>query len=125
MKFIHAGLAVSSEEKADRFYADILGLEKSSPKVLEKRLSHILFGIEKELLIINYTSGDVGYEILIYPEYKSPEKQIAHSCISVNGLKDIVDKCKKEGLKIIEASKGSRTVTFISDYDGNLFELKA
>ncbi len=124
MDFIHAGLAASSEEKADRFYAGILGLEKSLPKTLNKDLAQNIFGIDDELLILNYRDKNVHYEILVYQDYKAPEKQIAHTCIQAAGLKDIVNKCSGVGLKVVQIPKGDIVLTFISDYDGNLFELK-
>jgi catechol 2,3-dioxygenase-like lactoylglutathione lyase family enzyme len=124
MEIIHTGLAASSEENADRFYIDILGLEKSEPKILEKKLTQTIFGIKSELLIIHYQGGTVHYEILIYQGHKAPEKQIAHSCIKVHDLPDIVNKCRDARMKVVEVPKGSVIVTFISDYDGNLFEVK-
>lgn len=124
MKFIHTGLAASSEERADRFFTGILGLEKSTPKVLDKKMTHAIFGINEDLLIINYKNENIHYEILIYGEYKAGEQQIAHSCLQVTGLTDIVKKCRNEGLKVVEVPKGTGIVTFISDYDGNLFEMK-
>ena len=124
MKIIHTGLAASSEEKADRFFIEILGLEKLMPKTLDKKLAQAIFGIKKELLIIHYRGGTVHYEILVYKEYKAPEKQIAHSCIQVTDLINIVNKCRDAGLKVVEIPKGSVVVTFISDHDGNLFEVK-
>ena len=124
MKFIHTGLAASSEEKADRFYVDILGLEKSEPKTIDKKLSQAFFGIYSELIIIHYRGGTVHYEILVYQGYKAPEKQIAHSCIQVTDLANIINKCKDTGLKVVQVPKGSVVVTFISDHDGNLFEVK-
>ncbi len=124
MKIIHSGLAASSEEKADRFFIDILGLEKSMPKTLDRKLAQAIFGINKELLIIHYRGGTAHYEILVYQEFKAPEKQIAHSCIQVTDLINFVNKCRDAGLKVIEVPKESVIVTFISDYDGNLFEVK-
>ncbi len=124
MKIIHTGLAASSEEKADRFFIDILGLEKSVPKTLDKKLAQAIFGINNELLIIHYRGGTVHYEILVYQEYKEPENQIAHSCIQVTDLINILNKCREAGLKVVEVPKDSVVVTFISDYDGNLFEVK-
>ena len=124
MKIIHSGLAASSEEKADRFFIGILELEKSIPKILDKNLAQAIFGINNELLIIHYQGGTVHYEILVYQDYKAPEKQIAHSCIQVTDLIHIVNTCRDAGLKVIEVPKGSVVVTFVSDYDGNLFELK-
>ncbi len=124
MKIIHSGLAASSEENADRFFIGILGLEKSIPKILDKNLAQAIFGINNELLIIHYQGGAVHYEILVYQDYKAPEKQIAHSCIQVTDLIHIVNTCRDAGLKVVEVPKGQVVVTFVSDYDGNLFELK-
>jgi len=124
MKVIHTGLAASSEEKADRFFIDILGLEKSMPKILDRKLTQAIFGINNELLIIHYRGGTVDYEILVYQEYKAPEKQISHSCIQITDLITIVKKCRDAGVKVVEIPKGSAVITFISDYDGNLFEVK-
>ena len=124
MKFIHTGLAASSEEKADRFFSGILGLEKQIPKILNKEMTLAIFGISEELLIINYKNENVHYEILVYKEYKTPEKQITHSCLQAKDLINIVNDCRRAGLKVVEVPKGTGVVTFISDFDGNLFEMK-
>ncbi len=124
MDFIHAGLAASSEENADRFYAGILGLEKAPPKTLAGEISRQIFGIDRELLILNYGDKNVHYEILVHEDFKAPEKQIAHTCIRVEHLKDIVDRCRGAGLKVVQVPKGDAVLTFVSDYDGNRFELK-
>jgi len=124
MEIIHTGLAVSSEEKADRFFIDILGLEKSEPKIIDKKLTQAIFGINNELFVIHYQGGTVHYEIFVYQEYKAPEKQVAHSCIKVTDLAKIVNKCREAGVRVVEVPKGSVVVIFISDYDGNLFEVK-
>jgi catechol 2,3-dioxygenase-like lactoylglutathione lyase family enzyme len=124
MNFIHSGLAASSEQNADRFFKDILGLEKSVPKIIDKELAHAIFGIDDQLLMMHYCSGTVDYEIFIQPGYKAAEKQLTHSCLQVNDLANILHKCRSAGLKVIEVPKGSGVITFISDYDGNLIEVK-
>jgi len=77
MKFIHTGLAASSEEKADRFFLDILGLEKSAPTILDKKLTQAIFGINDDFLVIHYRGGTVHYEILVYREYKARSRIIS------------------------------------------------
>ncbi len=124
MKFVHTGLGASSEENADRFFVNILGLEKLITKVLNKEMTHTIFGISEELLIINYKNENVHYEILVYGAYKAPEKQISHSCLMLNDLENILNKCREAGLKVIKVPKGTGMVIFISDFDGNLFEMK-
>ncbi len=124
MELIHTGLAASSEEKADSFFIDILGLEKSTPKILARKLTQAIFGIDDDFLVIHYRGGTVHYEILVYREYKAPERQIAHSCIQVTDLMNVVNKSREAGLKVVEVPKDSSVITFISDYDDNLFEVK-
>ena len=124
MKFVHTGLGASTEKNADRFFVNILGLEKQIPKILNQEMTRAIFGIAEELLIINYKNENVHYEILVYKEYKTPEKQITHSCLQVKDLINIVDKCRNSGLKVIEVPKEKGVITFISDFEGNLFEFK-
>lgn len=124
MKIIHVGLAASSIEKADRFFIDILGLEKSEPKIIDKNLIHAIFGINSELFSVHYRDETIDYEILVHQGYIAQENQITHSCIKVTNLEDIVNMCRDAGLKVFQIPKNSKFVTFISDYDGNLFEIK-
>ncbi len=125
MKYIHTGLAASSEERADRFFVAILGLKKSEPRIINMNLAKALFGIHSELKMIHYQGGTVDFEIFVYKKYTAPEKQIAHSCIKVADVTKIVRICRDAEVKVVEVSKGSGVITFISDFDGNLFELKA
>jgi len=50
----HAGLACSTEDKADKFYRDLLGLKKSESKYLSADLSKAIFDLDSELQMINY-----------------------------------------------------------------------
>jgi catechol 2,3-dioxygenase-like lactoylglutathione lyase family enzyme len=124
MEFVHTGLGASSEEKADRFFVGILGLEKSEPKTLDRKLSRALFGINDELLMLNYRGGSAHYEVFVHQGHETPRNQVAHSCLRVNDLAEIVEKCRAAGAKVVEVPKGSGVVTFLSDFDGNLFEMK-
>ena len=124
MKYIHTGLVTSSEKKADRFYTDILGLIKSEPKIIDKKLIQAIFGIDCELLMIHYQNETVDYEVFVQHGYCAPKKQLAHTCIKVSDLAGIIKKCRNRGLKIVQIPKGTGMLTFISDYDGNLFEIK-
>jgi catechol 2,3-dioxygenase-like lactoylglutathione lyase family enzyme len=124
MKFLHTGLGASSEENADRFFVNILGLEKQVPKVLNKEITNAIFGISQDLQIINYKNENVHYEILVYEEYSVPERQISHTCLMLNDLENVIKKCRDAGLKVVEVPKKTGTVVFISDFDGNLFEVK-
>ena len=124
MEFVHTGLAVSSEENADGFYRDLLGLEKLEPKTLPEDLIQALFGISEDLTVINYKSDALHVEIFVYPSYKAPDNLIAHECVKVIDLDGFVAQCKDAGFRVLEVPKGQSAVIFVSDFDGNLFEIK-
>ncbi len=119
----HVGLACSNEGNADKFYRDLLGLNKSEPKILSADLSNAIFKINGRLSIINYTSGNLHFEVFItHRAFKS--SPIAHQCLEVNDLALFIEKCRKMGVKIAQVPKADKLLTFIEDFDGNLFEIK-
>ena len=59
MHLRHVGLTCSSEENADKFYRDLLGLKKSEPKTLSADLSRAIFNLDIELQLINYTDENI------------------------------------------------------------------
>jgi catechol 2,3-dioxygenase-like lactoylglutathione lyase family enzyme len=120
----HVGLTCRSEEKADTFYVNLLGLKKSEPKILPVDLSSAIFGIASELKIINYTGQSVQFEIFIYGSCQNSHRPIDHICLQVENLEELLQKCRREDVNIIRIPKGESLLTFIRDFDGNLYEIK-
>ena len=120
----HVGLRCGSEENSDRFYKDLLGLEKSRTKTLPAFLSKSIFDIDAELNIINYLNEDLHFEIFIIERSKDSSRQIGHLCLEVDDLNDFLNKCKVLGVEAARIPKSDKTLTFIRDFDGNLFEIK-
>lgn len=56
----HTALVCASEENADNFYKKLLGLKKADQKTLPRNLSAAIFGVNKELQIINVLRGGVN-----------------------------------------------------------------
>ena len=52
------------------------------------------------------------------------EKQIGHVCIDVDDLDQFLADCNALEVEVRRVPKGDSQVTFIADYDGNLFEIK-
>ena len=125
MKLRHVGLACSSEERADRFYVTLLRLTKSRPKTLPAGISSALFGIDAELRIINYTGDSIWLEVFIHAGYQRDAARIDHVCIEVDGLESFLRKAHELRVEIIQVPKGDSTITFVKDFDGNSFEVKA
>ena len=120
----HVGLRCGSEENSDKFYKDLLGLTKSEPKTLGSGLSKSIFNIDSELLIINYLSEDVHFEVFIADSSANSARQIEHLCLEVGDLSDFLNRCNKLGVDVAHIPKGDKTLIFIKDFDGNLFEIK-
>jgi len=120
----HVGLACGTEENADRFYQDLLGLNKSQPKTLPSVISKAIFNLNADLQIINYMDEKIHFEVLVTGLIGNKSDQIAHHCLEIDALSDFIEKCRALNLEIRQIPKGDKTLTFIKDFDGNLFEIK-
>lgn len=126
MKMHHVALVCSSEKSSDRFYMELLGLEKSVPKILSTELVRAIFNIESEMTVINYAGEKVRFEIFIADPGNAPDAiPLPHVCLEVKAIDGLVEKCRTMGFEVILAPKGDRILTFILDHDRNLFEIKA
>jgi catechol 2,3-dioxygenase-like lactoylglutathione lyase family enzyme len=120
----HVALACSSEKNSDRLFKHLLGLDKSEPKTLSISLAKAIFNVDAELLMINYRDENVHFEIFITDQPVRPVKQIEHICLEVKNLKAFLNECRRLEVEVIQVPKGDRTLTFIRDDDGHLFEIK-
>ena len=121
----HIALTCSSEEKSDKFYKILLGLQKSEPKAIPPALSKALFDINSELKIINYCNEYLHFEIFFTRHNNSSIKRIEHVCLEVDNLAAFLEKCHTLQVKTVQVPKEDKLITFISDDDGNLFEIKS
>jgi catechol 2,3-dioxygenase-like lactoylglutathione lyase family enzyme len=117
-------LTSSSEEKSDKFYQALLGLKKSKPKTIPPSLSKALFDINSELKIINYLDENLHFEIFLTSHNNSSVRRIEHVCLEVDDLASFLEKCRTLQVKIVQVPRENKLLTFISDDDGNLFEIK-
>jgi catechol 2,3-dioxygenase-like lactoylglutathione lyase family enzyme len=120
----HVGLTCSTEDNADKFYRDLLGLNKSEAKILSADLSNAIFNIDRQLQIINYMNENLQFEIFITGQRRKGFESIDHQCLAVDDLSIFIEKCRKMGVALSQIPKGDKTLTFIKDFDGNLFEIK-
>jgi catechol 2,3-dioxygenase-like lactoylglutathione lyase family enzyme len=121
----HVALTCSSEEKSDKFYKNLLGLKKSEPKTIPPALSKALFDINSELKVINYLNDFLHFEIFITRHNNSGTKRIEHVCLEVDDLAEFLEKCRTLQVKIVQVPRGNKLLTFVSDDDDNLFEIKS
>ena len=120
----HVAIICSSENNSDRFYKDLMGLEKSEPKNLPEALSKAIFNVDAKLLMIHYQGKAAHFEVFITDCPVNKNRRIAHVCLEVDNLKSFLQKCRDLDVEISQIPRGERTLTFIRDFDGNLFEIK-
>jgi catechol 2,3-dioxygenase-like lactoylglutathione lyase family enzyme len=119
----HVALCATTEENADKFYRDLLGLSKTAPKMLSPSLSVAIFNINTEMTVINYQNETIRFEIFIVDSLDSKENQVNHTCIEVGDKEAFINRSRDTGVMIRRVPREGKIVTFISDFDGNLFEI--
>jgi hypothetical protein len=65
MNLLYVALASGSEENADKFYRDLLGLRKAAPKALSSSLARAIFNIDSDFSMINYMDESVHFEVFV------------------------------------------------------------
>lgn len=120
----HVGLTCSSEENADTFYADLLGLTKSEPKLLSRELVKAIFNLDSELAMVNYQNEDIHFEVFITAQIINKTNRIDHTCLEIADLEGFLEKCRRLNVEVARIPRGEKMLIFIRDFDGNLFELK-
>ena len=120
----HVALACRSEEQSDRFYGGLLGLEKVRSKMLPNTLAKQIFDVDHSCRIIDYSDGTLHFEIFIGNPTRSGNGIVEHVCLEVDDLDVFLEKCNDMELKLIQVPKGESVLTFIHDFDGNVFEIK-
>ncbi len=124
MKLRHVALAYSSERNADLFLVDILGLVKSEPKTLARDPARAIFGLDRELRMINYTNDSVQIEVFVDGAHSGGTERIEHVCFEVDDFAALLERCRRAGIDVRHIPRGGYSVTFVRDADNNLFEIK-
>ena len=125
MKWAHMGVASRSEAEADRFFVEVLGLTKSGPKMLPASVSDGIFGVAAELAMIYYEGEGLTFEVFVDPARERSNDSIIHACLAVDDRDAFLAHCEIHDVEVIRVPKGDNLLTFIRDYDGNLYEIKA
>jgi len=124
MKLQHVGLVYRSEERAERFLGGVLGLRKSEPKLLPAELCRALFDCDRELRAIKYTGAGLCFEALIDAAHTGQDRPLAHVLLEVADLPAFLERCHRAQAAIRTFQRGDAVLVFVSDEDGNLFEIK-
>ena len=124
MRLNHVGIVCSTRENSERFFGELLGLAKTREKTVPAELCLKLFGQEREYRAITYANEQTAFEVFISGAAGCGVPAPSHTCLGVRDLQGFVSTCSRMGVEVITAPKGDSYVTFIKDYDGNLYEIQ-
>lgn len=122
IKTIHVALQYNDRTQAEIFFNKILKLPLKKTFTVSKELSNIIFEINEEVTVDVYGNAEACFEVFITKI--QTKYRFEHTCIEINDKKELIKSCNKYGIKPIFVKKGVKTLLFIKDYAGNLFEIK-
>ena len=124
MKLLHAAVGASTEENADTFFEDLVGLSKIKASVLNRELANRLFHIDAECGLMLYGNEDFAVEVIVTDPLPGQRRTVSHICLEVEDRDRFIERCRSKGLEINLVPKGDALLCFIKDFDGNLYEIK-
>jgi catechol 2,3-dioxygenase-like lactoylglutathione lyase family enzyme len=123
MQVKHVGLVCRTEKNADRFYGELLGLEKQARKTIPLSLVRPLFGLDSNLEAVNYVGRGLHFEIFLLDAPQQSDR-LGHVCLEIDGLDELLERARCLGFAVRRVPKGDGWVTFVDDMDGHRFEIK-
>ena len=124
MKLNHVALCSRSEANCDRFFVELLGLEKIRSKVVPADLSIKIFDRDDAFTIVEYGNQAIKFEIFLSPDEDPRPERLDHVCLEVEDRHGLLKKAEALGFQTRKIPKQGDFIFFIEDFDGNLFELK-
>jgi catechol 2,3-dioxygenase-like lactoylglutathione lyase family enzyme len=124
MRLHHVGLVCSSQERADRFYGGILGLDKIKTSELTEDVTERIFHSAQRCLMIFYEGEGLALEVFVPEESQAGKAAFKHICLEVNEREAFLAKCRENGFVVRRIPRGDTFLAFVADFDGNLFEIK-
>ena len=125
MKLNHVALVSSSEQRAHDFYEGVLGLSRTKSFVVSSELCRQIFDIDEECRVIVYGNSQFSVEVFLGTPGAGMRTRFEHICVAVTNLEEFLKKCETMNVEVNRVPKGDRLLTFVRDYDGNMFEIKA
>ena len=123
VKINHIALQFKSKEKADIFFCEILGISKSREFELTCSLSEKIFDISEDVKVCVYENEKCKFEVFITD--KKNDLSFNHICLEISDRKELIEKCRKNGLEVRLVDKNDKTLLFIKDFSENIYEVKS
>jgi len=126
MKIEHIAVGYNSEEEADRFFIDLLGLNKIRSKSVPEDLMKKFFSVKRESKFVVYGNQDSNFEVFITNDKSKAQDVFTHSCLLIENRDEFVDKASSMGYDLIKVLRKDSNgyYLFIKDGFRNLYEIK-
>ena len=124
MRLHHVAVTCSSQENADRFYEGLLPLQKIKTTTLSEGLAGQIFDTAQKCQVILYANETFAVEVFVPASLPGKRAPFVHLCLEVENREEFVERCQDMALPVKRIEKGDSLLTFVEDFDGNLFEIK-
>lgn len=126
MKLNHFALALNSEEESDKFFIELLKLQKTRDFTVPAKLMEKFFEVNRDQKILRYEKENMAAEVFITEDESKRKDLFTHVCLEVNDRDEIVSKGHKLGYKVIKIPRETNDsyYLFIQDGFGNIYEIK-
>ncbi len=126
IKFEHIAVGYNSEEEADKFFVDLLGLNKIRSRSVPSDLMKKFFGLYQEQKFVVYGKNNSNFEVFITNDKSKAKDIFTHSCLLIENRDDFVSRATSMGFNVVKVPRNDGTgyYLFIKDGFQNLYEIK-
>ncbi len=121
----HIAIAANSAKESDRFFINLLGMEKKRTFAVSDDLMEQFFGVKKEHNLIRYEKDDLSVEVILTEDDSKVKDKYTHNCLIVDEPDSLIEKASSMGYTTIKVprTKGG-FYYFLKDSFLNLYEIK-
>lgn len=127
MRWGHVALARRSQEEADRFFVDLLGLTRTRSRDLPPEIAVAVFQFTEPCTMIDYEGSGLRFEVFVPTAGMRPLAAVSdyrHVCLQVPDREAFLARAAANDCEVRRFARDGRDVAFLADGDGNLFEIQ-
>ncbi|MFW9948776.1 MAG: VOC family protein [Candidatus Thorarchaeota archaeon] len=123
----HIAITSNSEQDSDKFFCELLGLEKVREFIVSADLMELFFNIKKDQKVIRYENNQINLEVFINNDQSGIKDKFKHICIVVENKLKFIEKAEVMGYNVIKVARKDNNdfYLFLKDNLGNLYEIKS
>lgn len=124
-QLIHAGVCVSSEDRARLVFEDVFGLKSTKDFQAPAELIQTLFGVDEPVRILVYGAGPADIEVFVCATAAGRAPGFSHLCLECADRDSLVSRARDAGFGVRRHARADGSfIIFIQDPDANLYEIK-